>query len=140
MAALLAAAVASAADPPSVVSPVIHPEACVAAIVTVQARALPDARSAATLGTEREGTGVVIGKGGLILTIGYLIVEANDVKIIDDEGHVRPARVVGYDHSTGLGLVQPIAPFDIAPLKLGESGKLAESDPVLIVTHGGGAG
>jgi serine protease Do len=137
IAALLGSAAASAADPPSVVTPAIDPQAFFAAIVTVQARALPDARSAATLGTERAGTGVVIGKGGLILTIGYLIVEADDVKIIDDEGHVRPARVVGYDHSTGLGLIQPIAPFDVTPLNLGDSGKLAESDPVLIVNHGG---
>src|SRR6202521_2098656 len=136
-AALLASVAASAADPPRGETPAIDPEAFFAAIVTVQARALPDARSAATLGTEREGTGVVIGNGGLILTIGYLIVEADDVKIIDDEGHVRPARVVGYDHSTGLGLVQPIAPFDVTPLKLGDSGKLAESDPVLIVNNGG---
>src|ERR1700675_777504 len=94
-AALLASVAASAADPPRGEAPSIDPEAFFAAIVTVQARALPDARSAATLGPEREGTGVVIGKGGLILTIGYLIVEADNVKIVDDQGHVRPARVVG---------------------------------------------
>src|SRR6202162_4479838 len=137
LAALLGSAAAGAADPPRDAHPSIDPQAFFAAIVTVQARALPDARSAATLGTEREGTGVVIGRGGLILTIGYLIVEADDVKIIDDEGHVRPARVVGYDHSTGLGLIQPIAPFDVTPLKLGDSGTLSENDPVLIVNHGG---
>jgi serine protease Do len=134
---LLGMAAASAATPPTVDTQPIDHEAFFSAIVTVQTRALPDARSAATLGAVREGTGVVIGKGGLILTIGYLIVEADDVKIVDDEGRVHPARVVAYDHNTGFGLVQPIAPFDIAPLKLGDSGKLAESDPVLIVNHGG---
>jgi serine protease Do len=134
---LLGSAAASAADTPRVETLSIDEGSFFDAIVTVQTRALPDARSAATLGATREGTGVVIGKGGLILTIGYLIVEADDVKIVDDEGHVHPARVVAYDHSTGLGLVQPIAPFDIAPLKLGDSGKLAESDPVLIVNLGG---
>src|ERR1022692_313367 len=131
-----AANAASAADSPPVEAPSIGQD-FFAAVVTVQTRAVPDARSAATLGAERVGTGVVIGKGGLILTMGYLIIEADDVKIIDDEGHVRPARVVAYDHSTGLGLVQPIAPFSVAPLKLGDSGKLTESDPVLIVNHGG---
>jgi S1-C subfamily serine protease len=135
--ALLVPASAGAADAARADDPAMDAGAFFAAIVTVQARALPDARSAATLGTAREGTGVVIGKGGLVLTIGYLIVEADDVKIIDDEGHAHPARVVAYDHSTGLGLVQPIAPLDVAPLKLGDSGKLAESDPVLIVNHGG---
>src|SRR5450631_1668623 len=137
LAVCLGLAAASAADPPPVETPSVDHEAFFSAIVTVQTRALPDARSAATLGAVREGTGVVIGKGGLILTIGYLIVEADDVKIVDDEGHVHPARVVGYDHGTGLGLIQPIAPFEVTPLKLGDSGKLAESDPVLIVNHGG---
>jgi S1-C subfamily serine protease len=132
-----AATAATAADSSQAATPSIDEQAFFGAIVTVQTRALPDARSAATLGAVREGTGVVIGKGGLILTIGYLIIEADDVKVTDGEGHVHPARVVAYDHGTGLGLVQPIAPFDVTPLQLGDSGKLAESDPVLIVTHGG---
>src|ERR1700693_4528027 len=74
-------------------------DAYFAAIVKVHARALPDARSAATLGSEREGTGIVIEKGGLILTIGYLIVEADDVQIIDDRGHNRTARAVASEHA-----------------------------------------
>ncbi len=135
--ALLGSVAASAAETPRVDDSSPDPGAFFAAIVTVQARALPGARSAATLGTAREGTGVVIGKAGLVLTIGYLIVEADDVKIIDDEGHTHPARVVAYDHGTGLGLVQSIGPFNAVPLKLGDSGKLAERDPVLIVNHGG---
>ena len=108
-----------------------------AAIVKIEARALPGARSAATLGTERTGTGIVIARDGLILTIGYLLVEADDVKIVDDRGRTLPARVVAYDHATGLGLVRPITPLDVAPLKLGDSSKLAEADPVLIVNSGG---
>src|SRR5664279_4759461 len=87
LAVLLGSAAASATDPPPVGTP-IDRDAFFAAIVTVQTRALPDARSAATLGAVREGTGVVIGKDGLILTIGYLVVEADDVRIVDDEGHV----------------------------------------------------
>ena len=107
------------------------------AIVKLQARAVPNARSAATLGAEREGTGIVIGADGLILTIGYLIVEADDVHIVDRKGRTLPARVVGYDHATGLGLVRTVVPFEAAPLPLGESGKLAEREPVMIVNHEG---
>jgi S1-C subfamily serine protease len=107
------------------------------AIVKVQARALPNARSAATLGTEREGTGVVIDDGGLIVTIGYLVIEADEVTIIDDRGRSLPAKAVGYDHASGLALVRPIAPFKAIPLPLGDSTKLTENDPVLIVNHGG---
>ena len=62
------------------------------AVVKVTTRAVPDARSAATLGSEREGTGVVIGDDGLILTIGYLIVEADDVNVTDSSGRTLPAR------------------------------------------------
>src|SRR5215475_8861546 len=107
------------------------------AIVKVHARALPNARSSATLGTEREGTGVVIDADGLIVTIGYLIIEADEVKITDDQGRSLPAKVVGYDHATGLALVRPIVPLKASPLPLGDSAKLAESDPVLVVNSGG---
>ena len=78
------------------------------AIVKVSTRAVPDARSARSLGNEREGTGVVIGDDGLVLTIGYLIVEADDVKITDSKGRTLPARVVGYDHASGFGLVRAV--------------------------------
>ena len=68
------------------------PEKLFGAIVKVSVQAVPDARSAATLGSEREGTGVVIGDDGLILTIGYLIVEADDVSVTDSRGpHARRA-------------------------------------------------
>lgn len=107
------------------------------AIVKVQARALPNARSAATLGTEREGTGVVIDADGLIVTIGYLVIEADEVKVTDDQGRSLPANVVGYDHASGLALVRPIVPLKASPLPIGDSTKVAESDPVLVVNSGG---
>ena len=100
-------------------------------------RVIPNARSSATLGPEREGTGIVIGENGLILTIGYLIVEADEVQVVDHHGRTLPARVVGYDHATGLGLVRSVVPLDAPPLPLGESGKIAEREPVMIVNHGG---
>jgi serine protease Do len=107
------------------------------AIVKVTVHAIPGARSSSTLGAEREGTGIVIGDNGLILTIGYLIVEADDVQVIDHRGRALPARVVGYDHATGLGLVRAVVPLDAPPMALGDSGKLAERDPVMIVNYSG---
>ena len=106
------------------------------AIVKVSTHAIPNARSSATLGAEREGTGVVIGDNGLILTIGYLIIEADDVSIIDSKGRTLAARVVGYDHATGFGLLRTIAPFDAKPVALGDSEKAAARDPVLIASSG----
>ena len=106
------------------------------AIVKVSAHAIPGARSAATLGTEREGTGVVIGDNGLILTIGYLIVEAEDVNIVDSKGRTLAARIIGYDHATGFGLLRTISPIDAKPVAFGDSGKVAEREPVMIASSG----
>ena len=107
-----------------------------AAIVKVSAHAVPDARSSETLGDDREGTGVVIGDNGLILTIGYLIIEADEVSIVDSKGRTLSARVVGYDHATGFALLRTIAPFDAKPVALGSSASIAEHDPVMIASSG----
>ena len=107
------------------------------AIVKVQTRAVPDARSSATLGSEREGTGIVIGEDGLVLTIGYLIIEADEVSLTDQQGRTLPARIVGYDHMTGLGLVRAVVPLKAEPIRLGDSSSLAERDPVMIINHTG---
>jgi len=107
------------------------------AIVKIHTRSVPDARSIATLGREREGTGTVIGGDGLILTIGYLVIEAEQVDVVDARGRTLPATVVGYDHASGLALVRSIVPLDATPLTLGDSTQLEERDPVLIVNHGG---
>jgi serine protease Do len=115
----------------------IDAERLYGALVRVQTVAVPNARSNTTLGREREGTGTVIGKDGLILTIGYLIVEADDVKVTDARGRSYPARVLAYDHATGLGLLKTTIPLNIAPVPLGNSAKLADREPVLIAGWGG---
>jgi S1-C subfamily serine protease len=114
----------------------VDPEKVFGAVVKVSVLAIPDARSVATLGREREGSGVVIGERGLILTIGYLIVEADDVSVTDSRGRTFAARVVAYDHVTGLGLVRTIAPMDAKPVPFGDSGKLSNLEPVMIAGAG----
>jgi serine protease Do len=108
-----------------------------AAVVKVQTRAVPNARTTASLGEARDGTGIVIGDGGLILTIGYLIVEADDVKVVDHRGRTLPAKIVGYDHATGLGLIRATVPLDAKPVPFGDSAHLAERAPVMIVNSAG---
>jgi len=132
------AQVPPAADDKASAAQNLDAEKLFGAIVKVSTRAIPDARSTAALGNEREGTGVVIGDNGLVLTIGYLIVEADDVKITDSKGRTLPARVVGYDHASGFGLVRAVVPFDAQPIPLGDSGKTEERDPVMIASAGGG--
>ena len=89
---------------------------------------MPNARSSATLGQEREGTGVVIGDDGLVVTIGYLIVEADEVSIVDQQGTMLPARVVAYDHATRLrASCAPSCRSTRTPVPLGDSAKLADA-------------
>jgi S1-C subfamily serine protease len=104
------------------------------AVVGVQTLAVPDARSNSTLGRVRQGSGVVIEGDGLVLTIGYLILEADQVQLVLDSGKSLPARVVGYDLATGFGLLQALAPLAIAPAPLGSSRAVAPEDNLLVVS------
>lgn len=107
-----------------------------AAVVGVQVLALEDARSSRTLGQARQGSGVVIGDDGLVLTIGYLVLEADRVQLQLDDGRTVPARVLGVDVATGFGLVQALAPLRLEPVPLARSGTLAD-DAALMVVSGG---
>ena len=106
------------------------------AVVGVQATAIEDARSAATLGRVRQGSGVVISDAGLVLTIGYLILEAQDVALSTDDGRIVPARVVAYDLATGFGLLQALAPLRLAPVPFGKSTQIGRDDPLMIASGG----
>ncbi len=107
-----------------------------AAVVGVQALALEGARSNRTLGRVRDGSGVVIdAKDGLVLTIGYLVLEADQVKIVTDDQRIVPARVIGYDVATGFGLVRALAPLGIAAAPL--AGIAPTPDEPLMVVSGG---
>jgi len=111
------------------------------AVVGLRALAVEDARSAATLGRARQGSGVVIGADDLVLTIGYLVLEAEQVMLSTDDGRHIPARVVAYDLATGFGLVQALVPLKLAPVPLGESaaspaGAADGGNPLLVVSGG----
>lgn len=105
-----------------------------ASVVAVKSFVPPDATSAATLGVEREGSGVWIDAGGLVLTIGYLIMEAETVWLTAQDGRVVQATPIATDFETGFGLLQalgrmpdmPVAPLgDSEALKFGTSCVLA---------------
>ncbi len=106
-------------------------------VVKISVKTVPDARSARTLGPQREGTGVVIDSSGLVLTIGYLVTEADTVELATADGRKFPASVVGYDNVTGLGLVKSLKPLPIKPVDFGESSVTNLRDVVLIVGYDG---
>lgn len=91
------------------------------AMLGVQAIALDGARSSTLLGQARNGSGVLISADGLVLTIGYLVLEVDQVLLVHDDGRSVPARVLGYDVATGFGLVQALAPLVQSAPTLGPS-------------------
>jgi S1-C subfamily serine protease len=107
------------------------------AVVHVKTTINPDGRSVANLGRNRDGTGIVIDNDGLILTIGYLMVEAQSAEVTTQDGRAVPADVVGYDHESGFGLLRAMVPLKVRPLALGRSAEVKEKDPVVIIGHGG---
>lgn len=114
-------------------------EALLSAVVKVRSRIIPNARSLATLGPQREGTGVLV-REGYVLTIGYLVIEAETVEVSAPDGRTVPATVAGYDHASGFGLLRLVAPLEGRLIPLGDSAALAERDPVMVATFGGHEG
>jgi serine protease Do len=128
----LLSASAAVAQPASI-------EELVSAVVRINTHITPDGRTVQGLGREREGSGILIDADGLILTIGYLMVEAYAAEVVDNNGRTVPANVVGYDHETGFGLLRTIEPLKLKPMPLGKSAEIREGDPVLIASFGGPA-
>jgi S1-C subfamily serine protease len=109
-------------------------------IVRIKTFINPDGLTRENLGREREGTGIVIDNAGLVLTIGYLMVEAHAAEIVTNDGHTVAANVVGYDNETGFGLLQAITPLKVRPVAMGKSSEVKNGDPVLIAAFGGRSG
>ena len=107
------------------------------AMVLVESVALPDARSNDTLGRQRSGTGVLIDARGYVLTIGYLVIEAESIAITNGKDRTVPATLAAYDHATGFALLKLLAPLDAKPLALGDSSALHEHDVVMALPFGG---
>ena len=110
------------------------------AVVKLSIKAVSDARTADTLGAEREGTGIVIDrKRGLILTIGYLVLEAASILVMTRDARIYPASVAGFDHASGFGLVRVLTGLDHA-VELGDSGAVRELHTLTVVAHGDAGG
>jgi S1-C subfamily serine protease len=109
------------------------------AAVLLRTEIAEDAFTAPILGTERAGNGIVIRENGLILTIGYLITEAESIWITTNRGAVVQGHALGYDQSSGFGLVMPLGRLGAQPLALGSAAAVKTDSPVLVIGHGGRA-
>ena len=107
-----------------------------ASAVSLRTIVPPDAFTADTLGTERGGTGIVI-RDNVVLTIGYLITEAEEIWIGLDDGRAVAGHPLAYDQATGFGLVQALGSLDLPSLPLGDSAAAAQGNRVVIAAAGG---
>jgi len=110
------------------------------AVVKLSIKVAAGARTAETLGAEREGTGVVVSADGLVVTIGYLILEADSILVVASDGRVFPATVVGYDHATGFGVLRTSRDLARKPLELGEAVSARELTTVTVAAHAAAGG
>ncbi len=112
-------------------------DAALAAVVTLKSTVPEDAFTAGILGTERSGFGVLIERSGLVLTIGYLVTEAETIWLGLSDGRTVPGHALGYDQATGFGLVQALARLDVPALPLGRSATLDVGAQVIVAGAGG---
>ncbi|MBI1395688.1 MAG: PDZ domain-containing protein [Betaproteobacteria bacterium] len=112
-------------------------EAALDAVVTVRSEVPDDAFTASILGTERAGNGVVIADDGLILTIGYLITEAETLWLSTNDGQVVVGHPLAFDFATGFGLVQPLGRLELPAMPIGSSANCSVGDQVFVIGHGG---
>ena len=106
-------------------------------IVSIKAKIPDDAFTAEILGTERLGHGAVISESGLIVTIGYIVTEAESIWIQTDDGQVVAGDLIGYDYESGFGLVQPLGALSAAPFQLGNCDDLPEQASAILAGFGG---
>jgi S1-C subfamily serine protease len=111
-------------------------EEALTSLVGLRAIVPADAFTAETLGTERSGNGVLI-REGVVLTIGYLITEAETIWLHLADGRAVPGHVLAYDQETGFGVVQALARLGLPVLPLGQSKTTKVGDPVLVAGSGG---
>lgn len=104
-------------------------------VVGIDTRIPGNARTASFLGTTRQGSGVVISDDGLVLTIGYLILEALEIDIVLNTGRKIPASFVAYDHKSGFGIVRAASDIPVAPAQLGSSDSMGVSTQVVLANR-----
>jgi len=128
------------------IDPALHPKlddmnydlaAALTAMVSIRCEVPENAFTAPSLGTERSGHGVLIRDSGVVLTIGYLTIEAQKIWLIDATGQAVAGHVLAYDQETGFGLVQALGKLNARAIPLGSSTTLQVGDDVVVAGHGG---
>ncbi len=85
------------------------------------------------LGADRRGTGAIVSADGLIVTVNYVIMGAENVIVTLAGGEQLPARVVARDFTTSLGLLKIDGP-GFPHVEVASSASCALGDEIFIVS------
>ena len=115
-------------------------ETRLSSVVALEARMPDDAFTAQTLGTERLGNAMVIGATGLVLTIGYLVTEAEEVVLTTNDGAARRRPMCWASiRPPASACSMRWSRWTCPPLPIGNSAQ-ARPDDAVISAGGGGRG
>ncbi|MFM1879771.1 MAG: putative serine protease HtrA [Pseudomonadota bacterium] len=103
-------------------------------VVMVEATARTTMPSTQTLGPLRVGSGIVIARD-TVVTVGYLLIEAETADIVDNQGRRIPATIIGHDPISGFGLIKSLLPLQSTPVALGDSDLLSVPQRLLTLGH-----
>ena len=106
-------------------------------VVRLSSEVPEDAFSARSLGSERQGNAILLDDEGILLTLGYLVVDANKITLHAKGGHDVPAELVGYNHESGFALLHAVSPLNVPAASIGTAEGLEEGEPVVIAPYGG---
>jgi S1-C subfamily serine protease len=88
-----------------------------------------------------EGTGMIISADGLVLTNNHVIDQATKVKgTLVASGQSYTAKVLGYDSTDDVALLQLVGASGLHPITLSDSTKAKVGDAVLALGNAGGKG
>lgn len=101
-----------------------HVERVQPAVVGIAVRVPLDRPSALTLGPVRWGSGVIFDPAGYVLTVSYIVMDAQIIQVVLRDGRTVPGKPVGFDLEHGLGVLklEGEGPWPAAPL--GDSSKV----------------
>ncbi len=98
------------------------------AVIGIHVEVPSDRPSAATLGADRWGSGVLFDAAGYALTVSYVLIDAARVEVLLRDGRKVVAKVAGLDLESGLGVIKLDEPGPWPVASLGDSTRMAVGD------------
>jgi len=85
------------------------------------------------LGTERNSHAVQISQDGLLLTVGYSVMEASEIWLTNRKGQTTEAILLAQDYDSGLALLRPLSPIGLLTLETATTDKLHEGQELSVL-------